>query len=190
VADRRYYKAAVITNENINIIDKNRKVANYWVDDFLDLIRLKDDSTNTANFVTHLQNDSLINSEITDTILREKINTIIQHKAMSESRFEPSDWLDEINNELRDDNVAYNSVEELFSQNIFETLDESFELQKKIVQKAFHIKIDISSTISIESSDIQYAILKQDIVYENGFVRILVPNDRRQEILNLFERKG
>lgn len=188
MTDRRYYKAAVITNNSINVIDKNRKVANYWAHDFLQLQRERDDRENTKYLISQITTDGLLAKEIADKVLRKTINNLIREKLFTEPRFEPDEWLEEVNNTIKGEGISFQANEDLFSKNILDSLDESFVINKKVVKSEFNTIIEVSSGIKIEANNIDIAIEKQDIIFENGYLKILVPQENIRGISELFNK--
>lgn len=186
MTDRRYYKAAIISNKAINVIDKNRKVANYWAYDFLHLERERDDKENTKYLITKIMTDELVNKEITDNYMRKTISALIRGQILTESRFEPDEWLDEINNSIQLDGISFKKIEDIFSSEALVFLDESFEIDKKYARLKFKTTIDISQDLKIEAINIDLAIKAQKITFEDGYIKIKVPDENRENIRQFF----
>lgn len=186
MTDRRYYKAAIIIKDSINVIDKNRKVANYWAYDFLHLERERDDKQNTDYLINIIINDELVSKDIADTSIRKKISGLMREFVLSESRFEPEEWLDEINNVINAEGISFSNIMDVFSSEVLEFLDESFEIDKNIARKKLKTVIEISQDLRIEAINIEVAIKAQTISFENGYIQVIVPPENRDKIRKLF----
>ncbi len=187
MTDRRYYKAAIILNKTINVIDKNRKVANYWAYDFLHLERERDDKENTKYLVAKIKSDELVAREITDSTLRKTISDLMREKILTESRFEPDEWLEEINNSIKSEGLSFKKIEDIFSTEALDFLDESFEIDKKFARQQFKTVIEISPDLKIEAINIEVAIRAQKISFDDGYIQIQVPEEYRANIRQLFK---
>lgn len=188
VAERRYYKAAIITMNSIKIIDKNRKVANYWIN-FLKLEKENDDSEITKNLISKFKSDDLVLKEI-DPKIRKEINNVVRRLILSETRFESEDWLDELNNELNKKGITFQNIEDVFTGDSLNFMDESFVIDKVIAKRAFKTTIILSKQITIEAINIETAIRNQKIQYLNGNLLIEVAEEFKERILKLFSENG
>lgn len=186
MTDRRYYKAAIISGKSINVIDKNRKVANYWAYDFLQLERERDDKENTKYLLDKITSDELISNDITDISLRKTISGLIREHILTETRFEPDVWLDDINNSIISEGISFKNIQDLFSTEALDFIDESFEIDKKAARQKFKTVIEISPDLKIEAVNIEVAIRAQKITFDDGYMQIQVPEENREKIRQLF----
>ena len=187
MTDRRYYKAAIISNKTINVIDKNRKVANYWAYDFLHLERERDDKENSKYLISKLMSDELVTNEISDGFIRKSVSDLIREHILTESRFEPDEWLEEINNSMQSEGISFKNIEDIFSAEALDFLDESFEIDKKYARQKFKTVIDISPDLKIEAINFELAIKAQKISFDEGYIQIRVPEESLENIRQLFK---
>lgn len=186
MTDRRYYKAAIISNRTMNIIDKNRKVANYWAYDFLHLERENNDKENTNYLISKIISDELVTKKISDCTLRKTVSDLLREHVLLDTRFEPDEWLEEINNSISSEGISFKRIEDIFSDEALEFLDESFVIDKKIARQKLKTEIEIGPDLKIEAINIGVAIRAQKILYDEGYIQIQVPEESRDRIRQLF----
>lgn len=178
--DKSYYKVCIFSNElkNIAVIDKSRKVANYWLDGFLGLQEVRNRKVNTNDLVSLVESKELFSTEITS---QENIDEIVRESKMyifDNDIFDKSGLIDYLNaNELIDISTNEDNFELKFYSTKASDLDYSFEIDDKVLKEHFKGEIRISKETIIRTDNFEKLILDGAVSLVNDEVRLVVdPN--------------
>lgn len=187
--DKKYYKALIYTGDTnrIIVIDRGGRVANYWANDFLQLEKANDSSTNTATLVKALKNNSLFNKSINNRDRQSIRKNLIKYLKES-NHFEFEAFL--LSTGLNLVPETYNAyIKNAFSPKILDNLDSSFTIDEKEIQVLYSIDLKTSDTTTIKSKDIADSIRRReiDIDKEERIIKIRIDEDKFATICNLID---
>lgn len=186
--DKKYYKAAIITMDSINIIDNSRRVANYWSEGFLNLVPLRDDTINSKDLAKLLSDGKLLSNNIVDDGKKQTTKQLLRQLAFEQTHFDPEKWLDELNNELPEEMESFASIQDLFSMEALEQLDNQFRVDKKIIGKTLKTTLTVADDITIQAINIDTLIKRDVMSYNDGVIYITVPLENREAVERIFNR--
>ncbi|MBC8589676.1 hypothetical protein [Wansuia hejianensis] len=182
--DRKYYKAAIYCGDEVNVVDKNKAVANYWVDKFLNINPLRDDASNTKDLVSVIKDKRLFNREIMESDLGVDIYKSAQDYIFTESRFDSDDMYNLIMNKIECDEL---SKEDIFVLSELSKIDSDFLIDKKIVGDSYKKRMKVNDNITIDSKNIYTAIKAQHLVKDDTYLKVRIDNDYEGEIEEIFK---
>lgn len=183
--DRKYYKAAIYCGEEVNVIDKNKTVANYWVDKFLDIKPLRDDSSNTKELVSVIKDKRLFNREIIESDIGRIIFKSAQDYIFTETRFDSDDMYNSIMNKVEDDELL---KEDIFVLSELDKIDSGFIIDKKIVEDSYKKRLKVNDNITIDSKNIYTAIKAQHLIKDDTYLKVRIESDYKDEVAEIFEQ--
>lgn len=185
--DRKYYKAAIYCGEEVNIIDKNKTVANYWVDKFLNIKPLRDDASNTQDLVSVIKDKRLFKREIMESDLGMEIYKCAQDFIFSETRFDSDDMYNAIMNKIGCDELA---KEDIFVLSELSKIDSDFMIDKKIVGDSYKKRLKVNDNITLDSKNIYTAVKAQHLVKEDTYLKVRIESEYEDAIAEVFELFG
>ncbi|WP_285014396.1 hypothetical protein [Lactococcus garvieae] len=170
--EANYYKGCIFEGDlkNITIIDKNKSIAKYWRDDFLNLSLIKDDFKNSQELVSLVKSGKLlsenINSQDNFEIIQNKIENYI---------FE-NDFFDKIRvaDLLRSSNlISQVDLNDIYSEDS-KVLDTEFEISKKALKEGYKKTICLSEYTKIYTENYAKLYNREEIKYEDGRIILTV----------------
>lgn len=185
--DRKYYKAAIYCGEEVNVIDKNKTVANYWVDKFLDIKQLRNDAINTFDLVSVVKDKSIFKKDIMESELGDDIYKYAQEYIFTETRFDSDDMYSLIMNNIDSDEL---SKDDIFISSQLSKIDSDFIIDKKIVSNLYKRRLKVNDNIILDSKDIYTAVKAQHIIKEGAYLKVRIGSDCEREISEIFELFG
>lgn len=185
--DRKYYKAAIYSGEEVNVVDKNKTVANYWVDKFLNIKQLRNDFSNTQDLVSVIKDKRLFKREIIESDLGKVIYKCAQDYIFTESRFDSDDMYNAIMNKIDCDEL---SKDDIFVLSELNKIDSDFIIDKKIVEDSYKKRLKVNDNITIDSKNIYTAIKAQYLVKEDIYLKVRIESEYLDEIAEMFENFG
>lgn len=186
--DRDYFKLCIFTKDKFDeiiVVDGNNSVAKYWATDFLDLIPKRDNQSNTTNLIDSINKNNIISTSLKlSDEEKTKITKRIEKYILFNQTFNQETIFNSL--ELTDKTITKN---ELFNEAIFKNIDAQFNLDKKVIRKAYKSWIKVNEEISIEVNGLKYLIedelLKLDST--NRELVIKIPGKSIHEIEKQFE---
>ncbi|MEL7647305.1 MAG: hypothetical protein AAGU76_04390 [Sedimentibacter sp.] len=185
--DRKYYKAAIYCGEEINVIDKNKNVANYWVDSFLNIKQLRNDAINTCDLVSAIKDKRIFKKDILESELGKDIYKYAQEYIFAETRFDSDDMYNIIMNKIDSDEL---SKDDIFISSELSKIDSDFIIDKKIVSHSYKKRLQVNDNIILDSKDIYTAVKAQHIVKEGAYLKVRIGSNHESEIAEIFELFG
>lgn len=183
--DKSYYKVCILSTElnNIAVIDKSRKVANYWLEGFLGLQEIRNKKINTHDLLELIESkelfsDGIVNLENIDDITRESKKYIF-----STNIFEKSGLIDYLNDlGLTDISTHEENFELNFYSDKSSKLDYSFEIDEKVLKDHFKSEIRISKETVIKTDNFEKLILDGGVSLVGDEIRLVVDRECLEEI--------
>lgn len=172
--EKDYYKIAMMpfqsseTELYVDIIDANPRVAKYWSEGFLQLTPTRDSEINTEDLISLSKSNKFFN--ILDDIEDLKIKETLDNFLLENTNYSFEIFLDYFNNEHNKD---YN-FKELYKEEALNTLDESFVLDRKILDKYFNRVFQINPQVKIDINNIIQAVEGGQIDYDQEY-GIIIP---------------
>ncbi len=183
--DKSYYKVCVFSDEltNVVVIDKSRKVANYWLDSFLGLQEVRNKKVNTNDLVDLIASKELFSAEIRS---QENIDEIVRESKIyifNNNTFDKSSLIDYLNeNELINISTHEDNFELKFYSTKASELDYSFEIDDKVLKEHFKGEIRISKETVIRTDNFEKLILDGTVSLVNDEVHLIVDPDCLDEV--------
>ncbi|MCY7170546.1 hypothetical protein [Streptococcus mitis] len=183
--DKSYYKVCILSTElnNIAVIDKSRKVANYWLDSFLGLQEVRNKKINTYDLLELIESKELFSEEIArleniDDIMRESKKYIFNSNI-----FDKSGLVDSLNDSgLIDISTHVENFELQFYSDKSSKLDYSFEIDERVLKDHFKSEIRISKETVIKTDNFEKLILDGGVSLVNDEIRLVVDRECLEEI--------
>lgn len=183
--DKSYYKVCILSTElnNIAVIDKSRKVANYWLDSFLGLQEVRNKKINTYDLLELIESKELFSEEIAR---REDIENIIRESKkyiFNSNIFDKSGLIDCLNDSgLTDISTHVENFELQFYSDKSSKLDYSFEIDERVLKDHFKSEIRISKETVIKTDNFEKLILDGGVSLVGDEIRLVVDRECLEEI--------
>lgn len=178
--DRHYYKACLFTGDlhNIAIIDKSKKVASYWIDNFLGLKEFRNARVNTAELLDLVENKKLFSESVQAL---ENINEIIEETKsyiFESIDFDKTDLLARLASvDLIDVDLSLPNSEALMYSTESLMLDANFNISQEALKEKYHKTIKLSPTTSLKTDNLEKLKKQQMISLVGNELKIQVPKD-------------
>ena len=171
INEKNYFKAMVFCGdyENIEITDKSSKASKYWYKKFLSLELKNNSEKSTKELLKLVSTKNLFKEQFYESPDWNNIERIL-FTNLEEKTFDKDHLYDQlVSSELV--NVA--SLDELYSDDT-KGLDSQFELDKTLVNKFLKKTIQVTSRISITSSNIRHSIKSGNIKFNKDKLEITI----------------
>ena len=178
--DKNYYKVCILSNEltNIAVIDKSRKIANYWLDSFLGLQEVRNKKINTYDLLELIESKELFSEEI---VRHENIDDIIRES--KKYIFDKSGLIDSLNDSgLIDISTHVENFELKFYSDKSSKLDYSFEIDERVLKDHFRNEIRISKETVIKTDNFEKLILDGGVSLVGDEIKLVVARECLGEI--------
>lgn len=178
--DKHYYKACLYIGDlqNIAVIDKSKKVASYWISDFLGLKEFRNEKINTIELVDLVESKQLFSESIRNL---PKIEDIIQETKnyIFESRqFDKTELLNRlVSSDFIDVDLSLPYVENLVYSTESVELDASFAISQEALKEKYHKTINISETTILRTHNLEKLKAQQMISFNGNELTIKVPDN-------------
>lgn len=184
--DRKYYKAAIYSGDDVDVIDKNNKnVANYWAKRFLKIIPKRDDKQNTKVLADLVKSKDILNKNILDLSYGEEIYNAIQHYINNENIFDVNDLYEYISNRVQ--NIEL-SLYDIFNIDKLNLIDSSFHIDKNEINKAYEESLRVNKNISLKFDNIFNAYHRGEVLLEDNKLIIKVHDEYKNKITQLIDK--
>lgn len=185
--DQQYYKICIVEQnalDEILIVDRNKKVAKYWANDFLQLERVRDSYTNTLDFIELLENDTLFSEQLDRTSSEYKnLKRQAREFISTNTRFE----LEELFQDLEFSVHTELDSESFLSRNATSLFDANFSINSIAIRDHYKKTFSVSPSITIKSKDIFDDIASQNIYLEGNVLKIDLHNEYVAKVEELFD---
>lgn len=183
--EKNYYKACIAKKDlsTVEIIDKNKKVATYWMDNFLGLQEVRNSKVNSIELVRLIENEELYSNDIKDAenfseIVAETKNFIFDH-----NRFDKSELIDYLNSKrVTEISTDIDDYEDLFFSSEAEQLDASFDIDQKVLRDKYKDEIRISCETIIKTDNFEKLKRRNQIRIEGNKIILTVSDDFVQNV--------
>lgn len=170
--ESNYYKGCILGDDlqKITIIDKNKSVARYWRENFLDLSLNKDSYQNSKQLIELLKNNNLFESEL---MQQEKFKKI---KEYTENYIFTNDTFDKVHlsqNLSQEKLISEKNLNEIYSEES-KKIDTEFSLSKKAIKEDYHKTINVSPDTKIYTENYVKLYKRQGIEYQDGKIILSV----------------
>ncbi|MEG0327130.1 MAG: hypothetical protein RR565_02735 [Erysipelothrix sp.] len=184
--DKKYYKGMIYTGnpENIIVIDKTGKVANYWSESFLGLLRSRDNKANTEEIVKFIKKKQFFREGLDEEsyYYRKLIGFVKNSRGFDyETIFTYLGLLSE-------DDTTDSLKQRYIDDTVVKKLDAQFDFTYEEKSKLFDVELNPSEFMKIRVSDLSEAADRRDIYIENGNLIIPIEEGKLENITRkLFE---
>lgn len=183
--EKTYYKACIARKDlsTIEVIDKNRKVASYWMSDFLGLQEVRNSRINSLELIKLVENKELFSAQIKEKqnfsdIVSETKDYIFNHNI-----FDKSELIDFLNSR---DLIEIPTDIENYEDNFFaieaNQLDASFTIDSKVLRDEYKDEIRVSSDTVIKTDNFEKLKRRKQIKIEDNEIILTVSDDYINEV--------
>ncbi|MCJ74330.1 hypothetical protein DOV16_08275, partial [Listeria monocytogenes] len=173
--ESNYYKGCILGNDlnKITIIDKNKSVAKYWREGFLNLSLNRNEYQNSKELIEMLKEDKLF----TETLMSQ--DNFQEIKDQTENYIFSNDSFDKVN--LAELLRVKHLIEEKELNKIYsdesKKIDTEFSISKQAVKEDYNKTIYISPETKIYTENYVKLIKRQGIEYQDGKIILSVDED-------------
>ena len=192
--DKEYYKIAIIEKDNLNnilIVDRNKRIAKYWAEKFLELTRKRDGYKNTEDLMNMLSTDQFLNKDIwADEASYNAAKRKVKEVLYESYNFNKSDLFQSL---VGIQNIQFNTQEvtqkELYSDDVNQLLDSEFVLDKDVVYRFKREKLRPSDEITIDVKNFERQGKFNKIIFDENemTLTIEISKNKVKEIRKKFE---
>lgn len=173
--EANYYKGCIFKGElnNITIIDKNKAVAKYWRENFLELSLIKDSYTNTRDMVLLLKNNELLSESIKLQDNFKIIKNEIENYIFENNYFDKTRVADLLRSK---ELIEQKFLTDIYSEKS-KDLDAEFDISGKALKEEYHKTISLSEYTKISTDNFSKLLGREEIKYEGGYITLSVHED-------------
>ena len=183
--EKTYYKACIARKDlsTIEVIDKNRKVASYWMSDFLGLQEVRNSRVNSLELIKLVEDEELFSTQIKEKqnfsdIVSETKGYIFDHNL-----FDKSELIDYLNyKELIDIPTDVGNYEDEFFSIEAKQLDANFTIDSKVLRDKYKDEIRVSSDTVIKTDNFEKLKRRRQIKIEDNKIILTVSEDFINEV--------
>lgn len=170
--ESNYYKGCILGDDlqQITIIDKNRSVARYWRETFLDLSLNRDEYQNSKQLIELLKNNNLFASELMQQ------DNFHQIKDYTENYIFTNDTFDKVRlseNLSQEKLIEENNLNAIYSEEA-KQIDTQFSLSKLAIKEDYNKTIYVSPDTKIFTENYVRLSKRQGIEYQDGKIILTV----------------
>lgn len=184
--DKHYYKITTIKKgqlDNINIIDRNKTVSKFWANEFLELSKVRDSSTNTTIIFEQLKQDTFF----TDSIKADKNFRKIKQETMEFLEKNKNFTERDLFSFLKIDNQEITS-DDIINKSVYDEMDDDFDIDKKIVFSNLKGKLKVSNDIDILSNNLAGDIRHKNIILKGNILEVRIQTEYLEEMKEYFKK--
>lgn len=173
--DNNYYKLCVFNNDidKVLIFDKNTRLASYWYDRFLGLMRVKDENQNTSDLIDLIKEKKLFNHELISDEYVPNLYRKVEDYIFNNDNFQKLRLLEYLKSK--------NVLDDEISNDVYSTeakeIDAEFNISKKIIIEKYKKKIKISSDTSISTDNFIKLKRRQGIRLDGNELTLIIDDD-------------
>lgn len=173
--ESNYYKGCILGNDlkNITIIDKNKSVAKYWREGFLNLLLNRDEYQNSKELIELLKGDELFTTELKNKSNFQEIKSQTENFIFQQNSFDKV--------KLANNLCEKKLIEELDLNKIYSAeskkLDSEFLISKKALKEDYNKTIYLSEETKIYTENYVQLLKRQGIEYQDGKIILSVDDD-------------
>ncbi|MEG0237449.1 MAG: hypothetical protein RR523_14245 [Cetobacterium sp.] len=184
--DKHYYKITTIKRgqlDNINIIDRNKTVSKFWADEFLQLEKVRDSSSNTTVIFEQIKQDSFF----TDLIKEDKNYRTIKQETMEFLEKNKTFTEEDLFKCLTIDDKEITSAD-IINDFVYDEMDDDFDIDKTVVFSNLKGKLKASSDIDIFSNNLVGDIRDKNIILKGNKLEIRIQKKYLDNMKDFFDK--
>lgn len=173
--ETNYYKGCIFSGnlQKITIIDKNKAVAKYWRENFLNLSLIRDEYENSKELISFLKSEKLFSDGIKNQDNFGEIKNETQNYIFDNKYFDKIALTDR----LRSRNLIENTnLNEIYSDKS-KVLDSEFHISSKAIREVYNKTIQVSKDTKIYTDNYEKLIKRQGLEYRDGKIILSVNDD-------------
>lgn len=173
--ESNYYKGCIFRDnlDDITVIDKNKSIAKYWREGFLDLSLNRDEYQNTKVLIELLKNKTLFSKKLIELPNYNEINNLTENYIFDNSFFDKVG----LANILREKSM----IEEMVLNDIFsdqaKEIDTEFSLSSKAIKENYKKTILVSAETKIYTDNYIKLLKQQGIEFAEGKIILTIEDD-------------
>ncbi|CYW02922.1 nucleoid-associated protein [Streptococcus suis] len=183
--DKHYYKACLYLGDlhNIAIIDKSKKVASYWLNDFLGLKEFRNDKVNTLELIELVENKQLFSETVRNLPEINEIVSETKNYIFESAQFDKTELLGRLPvAKLLDLDLSLPDVESVVYSTESSELDANFMISQDALKEKYHKTITISDITVLKTHNLEKLQRQQLIKLDGNQLILTVPNDYIAEV--------
>jgi len=173
--ESNYYKGCILGNDlnSVTIIDKNKSVAKYWRESFLNLSLNRDEYQNSKELIQLLKDDQLFTQSLKAKENFQEIKNQTENYIFQRDSFDKAIFADI----LRSENlIESKDLNEIYSDKSKE-LDSEFSISKRAIKEDYNKTIYVSDDTKIYTENYAKLYKRQGIEYKDGKIILSVDDD-------------
>lgn len=190
--EKTYYKACIAKKDlsTIEIIDKNKKVASYWMSDFLGLKEIRNSRINSLELVKLVESKKLFTEEVRQSNNFEDILSETKSYIFDNNEFDKSSLIGYLNSKnLTDIPTHEENYEDCFFAIEASQIDSQFDIDSKVIREQYKDQIRVSSETVIKTDNFEKLKKRKMIRFEDNKIILTVSDefidDVKQKIGNI-----
>jgi hypothetical protein len=178
--ENNYYKGCIFDGnlKNITIIDKNKSIAKFWRESFLDVTPIKNDFQNTTELISAIQTDKLFSSNVVEHVNYPKIKDRVENYIFDNESFDKVAFASVLRSEELTDLMDLNEIYSEESTN----LDTEFQINKKALKDGYKKVIQVSSGTKIFTDNYSRLVKQQGIEFVDGKIILTVDDSLIEQL--------
>lgn len=173
--ESNYYKGCILGDDlkQITIIDKNKSVAKYWRESFLDLSLNRDEYQNSKELIEMLKESKLFTAELMDQNNFEEIKNQTENYMFNSESFDKVGLAEILRGKHLIDETDLNKIYSTESKSI----DTEFCISKKAIIDEYKKTIYVSPYTKIYTENYVKLIRRQGVEYKDGKIILSVDEE-------------
>lgn len=188
--EKNYYKACILKRDltTIEVIDKSRRIANYWLEGFLGLQEVRNSKVNSTELIELVESKELFTDSIREQDNFSEILFETKSYIFDNSQFDKSDLIDFLNGkDLIDIATDQQNYESLFYSGKSSGIDANFAIDSKVLRDKYKREIKISNETSIKTDNFEKLKRGRGIQILGNEVRLTISEEFLEGIRQLLE---
>ena len=184
--DQNFYKICVFRNDldKVMIFDKNTRLASYWYDKFLGLVRVRDNEINTDDFIDLIKEEKLFDNSLIQPDKVKKVYSCAEDYLFNHDYFSKSDLI----TDLKSKGMLDIEVDNIYSE-YSKCMDSSFDISEKSIRRKYNKTFKVSDNIEVKTDNYILQIKRRKIrLNEKGQLILEVDNKYLEKIKELIKK--
>ncbi len=178
--ESNYYKGCIVQSDlnDITVVDRNKSIAKYWRERFLELSLNRDEYQNSIELIDLFKKNNLYSDVVRDSENYQNIHEETESYIFQSNIFDKVD----LANRMRSKSlISELELNEIYSDSS-KALDAEFGISQKAIKENYKKTINISKDTKIYTDNYAKLFKRQGIEYRDGKIILSVENEYINEI--------
>lgn len=173
--ESNYYKGCILGEDlsNITIIDKNKSIAKYWREGFLNLSLNRDEYQNSKELIELLKEDKLITQSLMNGDNFQEIKERIEDYIFNSTSFDKLELADKLREQKL---IVEKDLHDIFSDES-KRIDTEFSISNKALREEYKKTICLSKDTKIYTENYAKLFKRQGIEYQDGKIILSIDEE-------------